>query len=330
MSDPQFPRRNHRAHRALEQWSAAHPDIWQLVDAVRLAPHTEWASHMFMPLDLAGRIMLRYCLDRGERPAHEGDLVQRASLLNLFCAWRLTKGIYRYDPALYEAVVQTPLGGDIPAALLRRLPQWCVYLETPGQTVPTWGGGETGLYGVWAWLDHRLKDGSELLSLGMDTDAPVGIRHVPLVGTLEQSVAKTVADWRSAVERGTIEGLLPQGFADRSRKCFAPILSLLLYLCSDVSEIGEGTHRPANPQPRRTRNGWRFTTAEKLTTWNVGVSIGAAVRRAQQAQEMEQNLTPMDEHARPNGRYGYWQTFLPDPQNSERRVKWLPPDPDRH
>ena len=327
MIEPQSLR-DHRACAGLGKWGAVYRDMWQSVDQLRVAQHTEWPSYVFMPLEAAGTIMMQSLLARGERPKRPGDLVRPASMLTLFSAWRLTKGIYRYDPVLYDAVVKTSPDGDIPAELLRRLPQWCVYLETPEMTAPLVTGGQARLHGVWAWLDRRRNEGLDILTLGLDTDGYPSLGHVPLVGTLEQSLAKVEADWRAAAERGNTAGPPPQSFAGAARQTFAPILSLLLYLCSDVSEIGDGTHRPTNPQPKRTRDGWRFTPADRPTTWNVGVRIGAAVRRAYQ--EMEQNLPPIDGRARPQGRCGYWQTFLADPESSERSVKWLPPDPDQH
>ena len=35
---------------------------------------------------------------------------------------------------VYDAVRDTPVEGDIPCEVLHRLPEWCVYVETPGMT----------------------------------------------------------------------------------------------------------------------------------------------------------------------------------------------------
>lgn len=47
-------------------------------------------------------------------------------------AWRSTQGIYRFDADVYEAVVNTPVDSGFPLDALLHLPEWCVYIETPG------------------------------------------------------------------------------------------------------------------------------------------------------------------------------------------------------
>src|SRR5205823_1699754 len=48
--------------------------------------------------------------------------------------WRLGRGVYRFDPALYAALAETPIGEDLPVAPLFRLPEWCCYLDLPGES----------------------------------------------------------------------------------------------------------------------------------------------------------------------------------------------------
>jgi len=48
-----------------------------------------------------------------------GDVGRLAAL----GSWRVTQGIYRFDQDLYEAVRDTPLEGNLPAAILYRLPE---------------------------------------------------------------------------------------------------------------------------------------------------------------------------------------------------------------
>ena len=51
--------------------------------------------------------------------------------------WRMTQGVYRFDPDLFEALWTTPVE-RIPVDLLFRLPQWCVYIETPENLYLNW------------------------------------------------------------------------------------------------------------------------------------------------------------------------------------------------
>ena len=46
--------------------------------------------------------------------------------------WRCSKGIYRFAPEIYQALISQPLTGDLPMECLHHLPEWAVYVETPG------------------------------------------------------------------------------------------------------------------------------------------------------------------------------------------------------
>ena len=46
--------------------------------------------------------------------------------------WRASKGVYRFAPEIYQALVSQPLTGDIPWESLHHLPEWAVFVETPG------------------------------------------------------------------------------------------------------------------------------------------------------------------------------------------------------
>jgi hypothetical protein len=328
---PQFPRRTHRARAALEAWSSAHTGIWRLVDEIRQARRHEWPPYVFLSLEAAGEVMARYAAARGERPASVEALTRQASFLALFAAWRMMQGIYRFDPALYAALAGTPVSGEIPGELLRRLPEWCVYVETPDMTAPLIGGGATRLHGVWAWLDCLPQAGGDVLTVGLDTDeAGIAVGHVPLVGTLDEALDQVERDWRDAAARGNASGLPPEGYAEAARGTVGPLLSLLLYLCADEAEIGDGRARPANPEPKRTRrHGWRLFPADGPRTWDVGVRLGAALRRGYQRAEVEEREVAASGRARPRPhiRRAHWHTFLAGAGRAERRLKWLPPIP---
>jgi hypothetical protein len=174
------------------------------------------------------------------------------------------------------------------------------------------------------------SDGRDVLTLGLDTDEQIAIGHVPLVGTLDAALDQVERDWRDAAVRGNAAGLPPDGYAEAARGTFGPLLSLLLYLCADDAEIGDGRRRPANPEPKRTRrHGWRLFPADGPRTWDVGVRLGAALRRGYQRAETEEREEAASGRARPRPhiRRAHWHTFLAGEGRTERRLKWLPPIP---
>lgn len=99
-----------------------------------------------------------------------------------------------------------------------------------------------------------------------------------------------------------------------------------------------GAERPANPAPKRTKRGWRLFPAERVTTWDVGVRLGAALRRAHHAAET--GGSGDGTHASPRGhvRRAHWHGFRSGPMKTpagdvipaaSRRfdLRWLPPIP---
>ena len=57
--------------------------------------------------------------------------VPDVGLLAAIGTWRYSQGIYRFDDSVYEALRDTVPSGDMPVDVLYRLPEWCVYIETP-------------------------------------------------------------------------------------------------------------------------------------------------------------------------------------------------------
>ena len=175
-----------RPSEVLNAFGRAHFGAWKALDRLRAARHREWPPYVFAPLDIAGLAIIEALREtRQPLPKAAWEIIGPASELAGLAAWRITQQVYRFDPDLYAALLATPITGEIPGEHFRRLPAWCVYVETPGLTAPLVGGGDEPLHGVFAWLDWRKDRGEDILTLGLDTDAQLAVGHVPLVGTLE-------------------------------------------------------------------------------------------------------------------------------------------------
>ncbi|MBK9497365.1 MAG: hypothetical protein IPO08_23155 [Xanthomonadales bacterium] len=177
-------------------------------------------------------------------PAIVGDVGRLAAL----AAWRTTQGIYRFDPELYAALINTPLTSELPVEVLFRLPEWCVYIETPGMT---WGAST--LYGFFAHLESDANSGQVELRLLIDSaDA---LLPIPLhVGkwSLAEAASKAIAQGQV---QGKAVGLSIDAAVDAEIvESPSPLVSLLLYLCAEDPEIGDGTRRRRSrnlPRPKR-------------------------------------------------------------------------------
>lgn len=259
-----------------------------------------------------------------------------ASSLAALAAWRMTQGIYRFDPAHYEAVRETPVSGDIPHEVLFRLPEWCVYLETPGLML-----GDESVQGAFVHLEQDSNTQRAELRLVLDLDTPAGMELIPVpvhlgAWSLAEALARVMdVTYDTAVARGMTVPADREATGSTLRSVVEPVVSLLLYLCSQASEVAGRHGTPGNPEPVRTRrDGWKLFPAAGPRTWDVGVRLGAALRRAYQA---EQTGAGGGTHAgpRPHIRRAHWHTILSGPTlregqpvpASERQaeLRWMPP-----
>jgi hypothetical protein len=114
-------------------------------------------------------------------------------------------------------------------------------------------------------------------------------------------------------------------------------MSLILYLCSQAAEYS-GNRKPSNPQPKQGKKDFpRYFPPDKPTTWDVGVRMGAALRRAYAEQEMK-GIEETHASPRAHVRCAHWHGFRLGPMKTptgavipaeqrEFELRWLPPIP---
>lgn len=242
------------------------------------------------------------------------EKVADVSRLAALGAWRVTQGVYRFDPTLYEAVSSTPLIGDLPAEILYRLPEWCVYIETPGML-------DAQLCGVFAHLEWDANTGRHELRLLLDHEdglipMPVHIGAWPLEEAMRRVAAVAASEGGRAAP--SMDGIASE---------IAPLLSLLLYLCSEAADYGGGG-RPANPRAVKTAKGLRLFPPSGPRVWDVGARLGAALRRAYaETSESAELVTGVRARPRPHFRRAHWHAYWVGPGRQETRIHWLPPIP---
>ena len=130
-----------RPGRILGSFSRLYPDAWKHVDEFRANRKGlgNWPGWCFMPLAGAYAIVSKGATLRSI------DQARHVGVLGALAAWRVTQGIYRFDPTVLDALWETPVTGDIPTEVLYHLPEWCVYVPTPERR---WHGD--ALHGVFA------------------------------------------------------------------------------------------------------------------------------------------------------------------------------------
>lgn len=318
----------HRANNVLNDYSKLYPNAWRLIDSIREGRATEfpnWSNWCYAPMGAW------YAIVSEQHQAQKLTTVKQIADIATMAAlgaWRVTQGIYRFDPALYDAIVETKISGDLPSEVLYRLPEWCVYIETPGLK---WI--DKDCLGVFVHLEEDSGSGQCELRFVFDCEGVVG--NIPLhIGnwSLDESLRRmSIRSKQNAVEYEQATGIAitydHEEHLNIASQCLEPFVSLVLYLCSQNAEIGDGVRQPAYPQPQKTKKGFRIFAPDKPTTWNVGLRIGSALRRAYH--EEQTHLGGTHSTPRPHIRRAHWHAFWSgsrkEEENRKRQIKWLAP-----
>jgi len=299
-----------------------YPKLWRFVDARRSESNRTCPRSVFVDRLTVAKFLepdLKAYLKRVQREElskTELDVCfQDIGILCALSSWRPTQGIYRFDSEIYEELINTPLTGDLPFEILYQLPEWCVYVETPHLE---------HYYGFFACLDYHSYAGEPEVGLFLVFERSDGLiadvlrfSKAPLPEIVEQECTKD----------GVVHG---EGLSEKT-EVYQRTISLLLYLCASNAEIGAPSRRPTLPSPKKTKDGWRLFPPDQPTTWDVGVRIGAALRRAkeQAAQTPADALTLTRTAKRPHIRRAHWHAFWHGsravPEERVLKLHWLHP-----
>lgn len=320
-----FKKRTHRAREALIQLGQQYP-IWADVDKLRQSKdEIGWPDWCYLPMGGWHAIAMQYA----SSPLTVSKLTAEFAALG---TWRMTQGIYRFDPALYPALIETPISSDIPEVVLYQLPEWCIYIESPDLQLE-----DNPVHGFWCHLEYDFNTGRHELRFLADTNegkiaAILHLKGGSLLDALEASLAESSAQ---AAKLG-IELDTDKTKTDLLE--FLPsALSLVLYVCSQQEFTRRGTlDVPSNPQPKKTKKGWKLFPANGSLEWDVGVRIGAALRQAYQSEQLGDDGLPTGRQVRPHVRRAHWHTFVSGPRiakdgseipadKRQRNLRWLPP-----
>ena len=243
--------------------------------------------------------------------------------------WRCSKGVYRFAPEIYQALVRQPLSGDLPQECLYHMPEWAVYIETPGLSYE-----RMPMEGFIAHLDYNL------FSRGVDLQFAIfrkGIDQPKMIalplgeGTLLDAMDRV--DQVDEMFAGSLSNVRYVGSRDEYRQTFSAMIQLLLYICSDEPDMPEIEH----PQKRKRLSGG-VRAPEEPRVWDVGVRVSAVIRRFSDSRKNGQfaydNEIQPASHAspRPHVRSAHWHTYWTGPRDAvfpDRKpvVRWIPPLP---
>lgn len=257
--------------------------------------------------------------------------------LPLLTLWRLTKGLYAFEPELQAALIGSEIN-HLPLNLLQRLPEYAPYiaLSGPGQQGIEIAG--VPVRGFWVTLAENTDRTRLLQVITLNPDGDLHLYLLQLNGTTLQD---TLADTRQTAQQlrqeafdhrpeNSIQVPLPALFSPPSEAfevaLWNTVLTLTFYLCSEEPDL-TGVVR-GDPQEGKARHqGSRWYVPERSTTLQVGMRYAGAVRMWPQhlGQRAASDTSGLGTPRMPHVRRAHYHLYWSGPGRQEPRVRWLQP-----
>lgn len=323
----------------LRLFERAYPDIWDKVECrMTRGNRSAWASlppAKIHPIitgytkrweQYSQRIRPNLSPRQIEMMVH-GASVGDTRICMALGVWRLSKGVYVVDPTLASAVAASTFR-EVPFEVLQRMPEHCVYVAAEWETQSVMGR-------VLGFFAHLTLFGEEpRLMLVLDTDH--GLVTAAVMRATDGSIAETheaeqaaltdmlSSEWArlsgESVRRDPVADLEAAKAAAARRA-----LALVLQLCTEEPDI-DGVPGGA-AAPTRTRKGLRPVPPEAVRVWNVGVRLGAALRRACEAADTEADSEHLHGRPRPHLRrahyHHFWRGSMSAPEQRHLILRWV-------
>ncbi len=323
-----------RPRQVLRDIGRVYPNAWKQVKMFREDKGKDlpnWADWCYLPI-AAGVAIATGGIDERLLESGVSDITNPATV-TAAATWKLSQGVYRFDYDLYDSLTNQPMDDKLPCEALKRLPEYCVYIETYNAK---WG--ENLIDGFFAHLEQDMNDfREELRFVFLLKDG----RNIPFAihlgdWSLDEGLQKMQDE---AKKQASIYLNMQLPYMNYSNE-IVPFLQLVLYLCAENIDVSV---KPVHPQKKVKRNGViEATKAPKM--WNVGQRIGNTIRKYRNAevlkhekeeikekteQEEKEDVIERRTSPRPHIRRGHWATYWTGSRSGKQTpiIKWLPPTP---
>ena len=311
-----------RIEARIAKMDALHPGWAGYLDSMIRDISRDWPEWCLIPMAGATAVVQHVGVSVG--PA------ETAEMTALF-TWSKGRSVYRFDPDLASSVLATPMTDIIPTELFYRLPEWGIYIEAPPN-----GLWPNELAGAFVHLEYDTLSGARELRIYGDPVGDIGDTVIPLHihgnSTVEEMLATTLRVAEETARSFNVDVdtfQLPGSFSqhqdllDQIKTWITPIVSCIMYLCTNDADIIEAT---TVHQKNRTQN-----PLARARQKDVGFRIGAALRSTKTRSQDAAPHEPTGRHVTPHLRRAHWHHFwtgsLKDPSQRELIVKWIPPVP---
>lgn len=286
--------KQHFADDYLQGIGAKYPSAWKQVNEFRQGRGKDlpsWPDWCFMPM------AAWYSIVSAENNIDQLTpmLMPDVAKLSAIGTWRYTKGVYQFHPELFSEIIKSIVKGPLPSDVLTRLPEWSLFIETPGMK---WFGIEMDGFFVHLEFDINTQRTELRFLLATEDGLIPQILHI--------------GNW-------TVTEAIDRAISEAARQG-QPLISLVLYVCSDEPEIGiPGQKPPQNPQAKRTKKGWKIFPADHPRFFKTGSETGERLQYERRKPEVKGRPKP---HIRKAHWHGVWKG---SGENKQFKYNWLSP-----
>lgn len=267
---------------------------------------------------------------------HVEDGAIRGSELIALWGWRSQKVIYAFDEDLCSSLIEQTKGMDdtdiLPTDILFHLPYKVTYIKFPS----SFDGAE----GIFCWIEYdtdaHRNEFRVLVAKKEYTGTVPFIIHLIPGATIGDCIDSTIAEIRKNTEKLydfaraeaeqfgiDLDELLTDDSLHEQIEPALIAIQLCLYLCAinaDIEDIPE-----SKPRVHRERSGRIMDKASEVAGKNVGIHIGASLRRARNS-STQHSSAGTGSKKRPHFRRGHWHHYWAGTKDARNLIlKWTAP-----
>ncbi|EMO43835.1 AcrVA2 family anti-CRISPR protein [Leptospira santarosai] len=278
----------------------------------------EWPSYVFAPI----ASYIPNVVD-GDIQNQKTTAFYNVGLINQLAAlvpWSLSKGVYKFSQELLEELIDSQLPEILPSDVLKKLPQWSIYIELPT-------GQIQGCYGFFTFLESDNGRDELRILLDYDDRPPVPFTLFLDNCTIHESLDLLSKEFKRDVNflKGKITDSILDIHKQYQIEVFKKILPLVLYICSENAEISGSTSYNSYKQRQKLKNN-EFGQAPNVSVWDVGLEIGTKLRQFRHGTQRINDLHSQSKM--PHLRKAHWHHFWTGNKESKNLVvRWLSPIP---
>ncbi len=312
----------------LEKYNKLYPGVFETIDDLRLNRKKlgDWPNWCFCPIAGTHAAVTKY-LEKIKEP----HLLQQVAVdfcnIAALAGWRKTKGLYMFHEITLAELCRTEITGDIPGEVLKFLPEWVTYVQLPR-------GVFDRIIGFFAYLEFDVNTKGEELRIVLDIEGAIhGVENglacltIHLGGSLIEGLEKTIKTGLEIAKKEMGIDLLEANYQAAVPKHLPALINLILYICSQNSEIRDTSNKPTLPKNPKPQKGGKVFNASEVKRWEVGYRLGAALREARERQKESSNqIVKTHASPKPHIRKSHWHKFYVGSKPDQKAIlKWLPP-----